>query len=350
MDDESGASITCCVNPAKVYAREISDSKRRQASYHSSRRNGHAIAEGYSTTDSESVEDDSLSNATPRTSRSKRGSDDDDEDNEDTPRKVGESKPKFDPRLWIYRYKEPPRPSPSSSTSTTSSNPSSFEIPLYKEGTILRIIGKIFLNTTRGNERQIEVSSIECVYEEGYINEYRRKVPPKGNKYVEWHHAVKCRKKRKECFGDKEKVRAFIGFGVPKERDGEESLRNSQSTTMQDVTMQDVTLVRCHLVLLYMRPCQRAFTDDSWPFWHPIAFIQRKSQYNLCITYILNITPQRDSSPSEQQVDYFNNDKYVKRTWYKTKKSEITFLFYSLQTENTNHKRDILSLCTSILP
>lgn len=248
MDDDSGASITCCVNPAKVYAREISDFKRRLASFHCPRRRRNP--EEYSTTDSESIEDESQETSTPRASRSKRGSDDDEEDNEDTPRSVEEAKPKFDPRLWIYRYKEPPRPFPSSSTSSTSSNSSSatFEIPLYKEGTILRIIGKIFINPQRGNDRQIEVSSIECVYEEGYINEYRRKVPPRGNKYSEWHHAVKCKKKRKELFGDKEKVREFIGFGVPKR--GEESSKNSQSTTIQDATMQDVTLVCCLLVLL----------------------------------------------------------------------------------------------------
>lgn len=286
MDDDSGASITCCVNPAKVYAREISDSKRRQASCHSSRRNGHATAEGYSTADSESREDDSSSNSTPRASRAQRGSDDDDEDNEDTPRKVKEAKPKFDPRLWIYRYKEPPRPLPSSSTSSTYSNTSSsaFEIPLYKEGTILRITGKIFINPQRGNERQIEVSSIERVYEEGYINEYKRKVPAKGNKYVEWHHAVKCKKKRKELFPDKEKVREFIGFGVPQERDGQESLRsNSRMSTSEDVTMKDVTLVRFYLVLLYIHPCWKSFTDYYSLFWASYSLhstkVTTQSQY-----------------------------------------------------------------------
>lgn len=130
-------------------------------------------------------DDGSRSGSTPRAGgRTSRRNDEGEELDESTPRKT-EIKPKFDPRLWIYRYKAPPQPAaPRASVVPT------FEVPLYKEGTIVRIVGKIFSNTTRGYERQIEVSSIEPVYEPGYVNQYRRKVQPKGNKYAEWHHAV----------------------------------------------------------------------------------------------------------------------------------------------------------------
>lgn len=150
------------------------------------------------------------------------------------------AKPKSDPRLWMYRYKSPPRQgSTTSRLSSSSPRSPTYQIPLYNEGTVLRITGKIFLNTARGNERQIEASTVEAVYEpEHRIG--RKIVKETGNKYAEWHHNLKCKRKRLD-FKDREKVRELIGFISNQSnpvRDGGQSM-----ISVGDVTMLNVTLV-----------------------------------------------------------------------------------------------------------
>lgn len=236
MDDDSGASITCCVNPSKVYAKELAESRRRQDAprlYRSDPR-----SENDSTTDAESIEETSneTGQSTPRAQRTGRSIRSDEDDNDMTPRKA---QPKSDPRLWIYRYKSPPRPLPAARPATSFSIPS-FTVPLYKEGTILRITGKIFINASRGNERQLEASSVECVYEPGYVLG-KRIYREKGNKYAEWHHTVKCRKKRIE-YTDREKVRELIGLVEARSGVSLDASRSGMSNvTSADVAMQDDT-------------------------------------------------------------------------------------------------------------
>lgn len=232
VDDDSGASITCCVNPSKVYANELSASRDRQASFHPcSSRNGDADSTASSGYDSTQEHDNEQ--ATPRVLRTRQAGPLV-EENDSTPRSRVE--PKSDPRLWIYRYKSPPHPLPPRSKSSSTTLP--FNVPVYKEGTVVRIIGKIFTNATRGNERQLEASSIECLYEPGYILG-KRIYQEKGNKYAEWHHTVKSKKKRLE-YGDRQRVREIIGFGPSNDVNSTSSIVQAMS---EDVTMQDDTMV-----------------------------------------------------------------------------------------------------------
>lgn len=115
----------------------------------------------------------------------------------------------------------------------------------------MRIIGKIFINTSRGNERQLEASSIECAYEPGYISG-KRMHKEKGNKYAEWHHTVKCRKKRLE-YGDKDRVRELIGFS---DNTGTAIKASNTHSISEDVTMlEDSTLVSLGVVPLIAPKC-----------------------------------------------------------------------------------------------
>lgn len=221
------------MNPSRVYAKELSECRNQQASSASSTSSSDSSHSENESSRSTSSRYASIENETNQTTpRALRGSSD---RNKHTIEDEGERK--RDPRLWIYRYKSPPRPVPPQTKPTATSSPS-FTVPVYKEGTIVRIIGKIFINTSRGNERQIEASSIECLYEPSYIIG-RRIYKEKGNKYAEWHHTVNCRKKRLE-YKDREKVRELIGFTDG--NTGYANQSNSQSMS-QDVTMQDDSMV-----------------------------------------------------------------------------------------------------------
>jgi hypothetical protein len=225
VDDDSGASITCCVNPSKVYAKEISASRRQERE---TLQRQASTSQG-DTTRQEALEDgqddDEDMSTTPRASTSMRTS----LGNLDSPQP---QKTKSDPRLWIYRYKSPPRPVLRKANPVTPT----FEIPVYNEGAVIRIVGKIFVNPARGNERQIEASSVECLYEPEY-RMGRRKIPAKGNKYAEWHHTVRCKKARKDC-QDRQKVRVIIGLGPS-------STSSAEKSQVVDETMQEDSLVSC---------------------------------------------------------------------------------------------------------
>ena len=97
-----------------------------------------------------------------------------------------------DPRLWIYRYTEPPcNPILVPSTQITDS-----EIPLHEEGTVLRITGRISINP-RSGERQIEAMSLIPITVE-------------EEKYAEWHHATRCKQSRENLYKNKQKVRDLL--------------------------------------------------------------------------------------------------------------------------------------------
>lgn len=217
-----------------MYAKELSEARNRQASSSSSASScdSHSDNESRTTTFSNHVSLEA--NADEKTPRASRAPSRRDASSLDDGGQI-----KRDPRLWMYRYKSPPRPT-TSVDNPSKKTPSSFKVPIYKEGTIVRIIGKIFINTTRGNERQIEVSSIQSLYEPGYIIG-RRIYKDRGNKYAEWHHNVKCRKKRLE-YQDRERVRELIGFESEKTNGTDLSNCISQSIC-HDVTMQDDSMV-----------------------------------------------------------------------------------------------------------
>ena len=149
MDDESGATISCQVNPAKVYAAQL-------VAHRAALKADEAISSPTSPTGTESTETRS------------------------------------DPRLWIYRYKEPPRP-PIKRIQRVSKT---YEPPIYTEGTLVRAICKIVTNYKSG-DRMLEAIAMDAI--DVRANEGKEK-------YAEWHHAREAMRLQREIYGNREEV------------------------------------------------------------------------------------------------------------------------------------------------
>lgn len=155
MDDESGGTIACQVNPPKVYAKEI-------------------VAHNRGVQDRESAS--SLSRL-----------------------KAQQEKPKSDPRLWIYRYQEPPRPALIAAASNERQK-ATYEPPIYIEGTLVRAVCRIVVNYKSG-ERMLEALSAEAI---------DTRAAGSREKYAEWHHAREAMRLRREVYNNREQVRKVM--------------------------------------------------------------------------------------------------------------------------------------------
>ena len=91
--------------------------------------------------------------------------------------------PASDPRLWVYRYSKPPPPIKTINQRFTPT----LKVPLYEEGTVVRITGSIVLSPKNQWERQIDVKTL---------------VPIEGTaaKYAEHHHAIAVRNLKRDLY------------------------------------------------------------------------------------------------------------------------------------------------------
>lgn len=201
VDDGTGDAITCMVHPGKMY--NLGVQQQFTACFPS--------AQSTPSTDSSSI-DPPCASASASTSDGKQE--------------------QSDPRLWIYRYKEPPPPVSVHVPRPVTTNP----VPIYEDGTVLRITGNIVRNPKVWEERQIDAKTVTVI-----ANDQAR--------YVEWHHTVAVRNAKRDLYHKSTAVAQLLDLDGSTEAqrmaldDRTSSKPSSSDSSASQITTNDKTTI-----------------------------------------------------------------------------------------------------------